>query len=226
MYGNQKYILNLINWYKFREEVRNGLPFLLGSGHPVGGGVRAADDRRAIIIPGEAASQGAVFGVWGLDGVGVDGIPPTYTSQEGSGREMALVVHGPRRRALSLQDGFTNHGGGKELSRRRVSGTGNDADGDAGPLPTPACTGHCDHTEGGQLSPPTVPPVQHYGALEGYERVTSYHLSVRQGGGTEETADGRRVDVLERRVVLSGLQQTSCYVRLVKIPGPGLDGGV
>ena len=173
-----------------REEVRNGLPFLLGSGHLVGGGVRAADDRRAIIIPGEAASQGAVFGVWGLDGVGVDGIPPTYTSQEGSGGEMALVGHGPRRRALSLQDGFPNHGGGEELSHRGVPGTGTDIDGDSGPLPTPACTVHRDHTEGGQLSPPTVPLVQHYGALEGYERVTSYHLSVRQGGRNRRAPGG------------------------------------
>ena len=54
---------------------------------PVGGGVRAADDRRGIIIPREAASQGAVFGMWGRNGFGVAGSPSTDAAQDGIGRE-------------------------------------------------------------------------------------------------------------------------------------------
>ena len=48
---------------EFWEDGHNGLPSLSGIGHPVGGGVRAVDDGRGIIIPGEAARQGAVFKV-------------------------------------------------------------------------------------------------------------------------------------------------------------------
>ena len=55
-----------------------------GSRHPVGGGVKAADDGRRIIIPGAEAGESSVFGVWGGYGVGVAGIPPTDKKQEGS----------------------------------------------------------------------------------------------------------------------------------------------
>ena len=56
---------------EFWEDSQNGLTSLSGIGHPVGGGVRAADDRRRIIIPGKAASESEVFGVWGEYGVEV-----------------------------------------------------------------------------------------------------------------------------------------------------------
>ena len=102
MYGNQKYILNLINWYKFWEEVRNGLPFLLGSGHPVGGGVRATNDGHRIILPEETASVITVFEVWGGDDVGVAGSPPTDAAHEGNGRETAPGYHNPQQRATHL----------------------------------------------------------------------------------------------------------------------------
>ena len=47
------------------EDIQDGLLSLSGGRQPVGGGVRAADDRRGTIITGEAASQSAVFRVWG-----------------------------------------------------------------------------------------------------------------------------------------------------------------
>ena len=78
-----------------------------------------------------------------------------------------------------------------------MAGTVSDADGNAGPLPTPACPGHRDHTLGVQYPPPKVPPVQHYGALEGAERATYYHRSLFQGVEKKETADGGRGDVGE-----------------------------
>ena len=65
------------------------MPYLSGSGDPVGGGVREADDGYGAIIPGEAESQGAVFGVWGGNGDGVAGIPSKRSStgrqREGGG---------------------------------------------------------------------------------------------------------------------------------------------
>ena len=45
-----------------------------------------------------------------------------------------------------------------------------EADGDAGPLPTPECQGHRDHTRGGKPPPFTVTPVRHSGAPEGVKQ--------------------------------------------------------
>ena len=81
-----------------------------GIGHPVIGGVQAADDGRRIIIPGEEESESAVFGVWGGDGVGVSDSTPTDVAQEGSGRETALGDHGSRRISTNLKYGFPNRG--------------------------------------------------------------------------------------------------------------------
>ena len=56
-----------------QEDGRDGLPSLSGSVHPVGSIVQETEDERGTIVPGEAASQGAVFRVWVVDGFGVAG---------------------------------------------------------------------------------------------------------------------------------------------------------
>ena len=177
-----------------------------GSRHPVGGGVKAADDGRRIIIPGAEAGESSVFGVWGGYGVAVAVSPHTDAAWEGSGRETALGNHGPRKRSTNLQDGFPNHGGPEELSRLGVSGMVSDADSDEGPLTTPECLGNRDHTVGWQTPPPTLPPVWHVGALEGAKQSTYYHFSVRQEGVTKDTADGGRGDVGYCGEGLSGIR--------------------
>ena len=106
-----------------------------------------------------------MFGVWGGNGVGDAGSLSTDVSREGSGREATLGDHGPRRRSTNLQDGFPNCRGPEELSCQGLSGTGSNADGDAGPFPTRSCQVHRDHIGGGKPHPPTVPLVQHDGAL-------------------------------------------------------------
>ena len=87
---------------KRQEDGQNGLTYVSGSSHPVGGGIQTADDRRRIIPPGETASESTVSGVRGGDGVGVAVSPPKDTAQEGNAREMSLGYHGPRRRATHL----------------------------------------------------------------------------------------------------------------------------
>ena len=62
------------------------MPSLPGRRYPFGGDVRAVDYGRGDIIPGEADSQGEVFGVWGVNGNGVVGIPSTDSAWEGRGR--------------------------------------------------------------------------------------------------------------------------------------------
>ena len=144
---------------KFRGDGRNGLTSLSFRGHPVGGGVRAADSRHSIIMPGEAASQGAVFVVWGVDGVGVAGSPSIDADRGEIDGETELEGYGSRRRATNLQDVFTNHRVPEGLSRRGVPGTGRNTEGEAVPLPTPSYVGHRDHTGGGKPPPPPTPPV-------------------------------------------------------------------
>ena len=63
---------------KHWEDGWNGLLYVSDSRHPVGGGIRTADDRRGIILPGETASESTGFGLWGGDDVGVTGSPHTY----------------------------------------------------------------------------------------------------------------------------------------------------
>ena len=75
-----------------------------------------ADDGRGTIIPGEAAGQSEVFGVWGGNGFGNTGSTPTDTAREGSRREAALEYHTSWRRGMNPQDGFLNRRGTKELS--------------------------------------------------------------------------------------------------------------
>ena len=154
---------------------------MLGSRHPVGGGVQEADDGHVIIIPGEAASESAVFGVWGGDGVGVAVSPPTDSTQEDCGRETELGDHGLQQRATNLKYGFTNLGGAKEMPRRGVLGTSSNENSNGGSIYTTAFLGHRDYTGGGQPYPPTVPPVRYEGALEDADRATSHHHPVRQG---------------------------------------------
>ena len=50
---------------EFWEDCSDGLISLSGSRHPFRGSVQAADDGLGNIVPVEAASQDAVFGVWG-----------------------------------------------------------------------------------------------------------------------------------------------------------------
>ena len=90
-----------------------------------------------------------------------------------------------------------------------MSGKGINADGDAGLLPTPACQVHRDHPIVRQPPSNTVPLVKHDGALEVPEWATYYHLSVCQGGRTEETTTVGKVDSGERVESLSSLQKTS-----------------
>ena len=101
---------------EYQEDGRNGMISLPGSGYPVGGGVRAADDGIGDIIPGEAESQGEVFVVWGGNCSGVADIPSRYAAWERSWREAVMGYHGPRRRATNIQDGLSNYGSPKELS--------------------------------------------------------------------------------------------------------------
>ena len=56
------------------------MPYLSGSGYPIGGGIRASDDGRGAIISREVESQGGVFGVLGGNVGRVSGITSTYTA--------------------------------------------------------------------------------------------------------------------------------------------------
>ena len=66
------------------------MPSLEVKGYLVGGRVQAADEGRGAVIPGQAGSQGEVFGVWGGNGDGVAGSPSADVAREISGREAAL----------------------------------------------------------------------------------------------------------------------------------------
>ena len=78
--------------------------------------MRVADGRRGAIIPGEAESIGEVFGVWGRNGGGVDGIPSTDAAWESSGRDMEMGDTTPQRRPTNIQDGLSNHREPNEMS--------------------------------------------------------------------------------------------------------------
>ena len=130
-----------------------------------------------------------------------------------------MVYHGPRRSATNLQYGFYNQGGPEELSSQGVTGTGRDADGDDGTLPTLTCMGHRDHTGGGKPPPPTVPSVQYSGVLEGPERAARHHRSVCQWCGSEETAAVRRGDTGDCGEILSVIRQAHHDSHLFQIPG-------
>ena len=73
-----------------------------GRYHPFGGGVRAANDGRGTILPGDTASASTVFVVQGGDEVGVADSTLTDAEREGSRKETALMYHVPRRRAMHL----------------------------------------------------------------------------------------------------------------------------
>ena len=71
-----------------------------------------------------------------------------------------------------------------------MSGTGGNADGDAGSFISPAYLGYCHHIGREKPTPPTVPPMQHVGDLACTERETPRHHPVRQGGGEEAPTAG------------------------------------
>ena len=72
------------------EESRNGLPPIPGGGNPVGGGVRATDDRRGIFLPVATEGTGAVQGVWGGYGDWIDGRAHGDTTWAGGRGDMEL----------------------------------------------------------------------------------------------------------------------------------------
>ena len=84
-----------------------------------------------------------------------------------------------------LQDGLPDHQGTAELPRRGVSGTGGNEKNDAGPFLPPACPGYRHHFGGGKPHPPTVPPMQHSGALVHTEQEAPCHCPVCQESGEE-----------------------------------------
>ena len=86
---------------------------------------------------------------------------------------------------------------------------GGAADGDAGQMFSMACSGHRDYIGGGKAPPPTVPPVQHVGALESVEKEASCRSPVRQGGGEEAPTDGGTGDVRECLEGISGIWKTA-----------------
>ena len=61
-------------------------------------------------------------------------------------------------------------------------------DGNAGPFYAQVCTGHRGHFGGGKHPPPTMPLMQHAGALAYTERKAPCYRTVFQGSGAEETA--------------------------------------
>ena len=77
----------------------------------------------------------------------------------------------------------------------------------------------------GKPPPPTVPLMQHYGALACSEREAPCHRLVRQGGGKEAKEDdgGGTVGVL--REGLSGLRGAIGYIDVFKVSGKGVDDG-
>ena len=68
--------------------------------------------------------------------------------------------------------------------------------------------GHRDHTGGGKPPPPIVTPVRHAGALEGAERLTYYHRSVRHVGG-----EWKRRRLAEEYIWESAERNFQAYVR-------------
>ena len=150
---------------KNREDSRNGIPSVPGSRNAFGGSVRETDDRSGDFLLGEAEGSGTVHGVWGGDGSWVSGSPSVDASWEGSGWDMALGNHGPQRGETYLQDFLTDLRGTTELTRRGVSRTGGEEDGNVDPFLPPACPGYRHRFGGRKPTPPTVPPMQHAGDL-------------------------------------------------------------
>ena len=99
--------------------------------------------------------------------------------------------------------------GDRGTARQGLSVTCGNIDSDAGPIISPACTGHRDYIGGWKPPPPTVPPAQHAYALTSSEQAESIHFPVHQGGGEEAPTDGGIVDVGERGEGIPGLRKTA-----------------
>ena len=69
-----------------------------------------------------------------------------------------------------------------------MPGASGDEDVKAGTFYAPACPGHRGHFGGGKPPAPTVPPMQHSVPLACVEHNSTFHCTVRQGGGAEEKA--------------------------------------
>ena len=71
-----------------------------------------------------------------------------------------------------------------------MSGTGGDADGNAGSFLSPAYPRYLHHIRGGKPIPPTQTLVWHVGALVCTEQEAPCHCPVNQGDGKEVQASG------------------------------------
>ena len=94
---------------------------------------------------------------------------------------MELGSFGHSRLAADVPDGLPDQGRAAELPSGGIPRTGRDEDRDADALFQPACPGYRDHFEGGKPPPPTVPPMQHAGPMEGTKRQAPRHRTVCKG---------------------------------------------
>ena len=164
--------------YQFQEDSHNGLPLVPAGRNAVGGGVRATDERSSTFLLVEASCLGTFHGVQGGDGARVSCSPSTDTAWESNGLEIAFGNHSPQRVAMCLQDGLPDRWGNVEFTYRGVSGTGSDADGNAGSFLSPAYPRYLHHIRGGKPIPPTVPLMWHVGALVCTEQEAPCHCLV------------------------------------------------
>ena len=125
-----------------------------GDRDPVGGVVRATDDRRGTLLPVATEGAGTVQVVRGGDGGSIFG-GAQYDTAWASGRvdaKLENIGHGGR--ASDISHVLPVQGRPAELSGGGMPRTISDKDGDAGPFSVPACPGHRGHFGGGK-NPPT-----------------------------------------------------------------------
>ena len=161
---------------------------MTSGGDPVGGGVRARDDRKGALLLGATEGKVTVQVVQSGDGGWIFGGAQDDT-EWASGRgatELENLGHG--RRSADVSHGLTGQGRPAELPGGGLPRTSGNEDGNAGTFYATACPGHCGNFEGGKLPPPTVPPMQHAGPLVYTEWTAPCHCTVRQGAGSKEGA--------------------------------------
>ena len=157
-----------------------------GGRDPVGGGIWEKDDGVGPHIPGTSERKGLVRGLRERDGRGIIGITQGDAAWAVGRGAVDLGSFGHRRRAADVLDGLPNQGRAAELPSGGLTSPGREEDGDADALFQPACPRYRDHFGGGKPPPPTVPPMQHSGPMEGTKRQAPCHCTVRKGRGTKE----------------------------------------